>query len=91
MKPVRRSTRNVARKSYAIAFDSDEDDARDVTFDLSMKRPATPFASHYGPAAKKRRNLRGFLQMIKDVPLDVVYEVSACVFTSLNNVFYLEL
>ncbi|KAK0233702.1 hypothetical protein IW262DRAFT_102333 [Armillaria fumosa] len=75
MKPVRRSTRNVARKSYAIALDSDEDDARDVTFDLSMKRPATPSASDYGPAPKKRRNLRGFLQMIKNVPLDVVYEV----------------
>ncbi|KAK0481649.1 hypothetical protein IW261DRAFT_1562943 [Armillaria novae-zelandiae] len=75
MKPVRRSTRNVARKSYAIALDSDEDDARDVTFDLSIKRPATPSASDYGRVTKKRRNLRGFLQMIKNVPLDVVYEV----------------
>ncbi|KAK0500578.1 hypothetical protein EDD18DRAFT_1347989 [Armillaria luteobubalina] len=36
---------------------------------------STPSASDYGPAPKKRRNLRGFLQMIKDVPLDVVYEV----------------
>ncbi|KAG7452375.1 uncharacterized protein BT62DRAFT_990614 [Guyanagaster necrorhizus] len=74
MKSVRRSTRNVTRKSYAIDLDSDDDDARDVPLDLPLKRPATASGPN-GPVVKKRRNLRGFLRMMKDVPLDVVYEV----------------